>query len=81
MTASPAYAPPCQQEQQTEALKGTGCIIVDDVVDARVSGKINLDDRPKLGRWMKDPLWHECAEPCTSEEGPSLLPPLEPCAQ
>lgn len=48
-----------QQEQQTEALKGTGCIVVDDVVDATVSGKINLDDRPKLGRWMKDPLWHE----------------------
>ncbi|MFJ7492194.1 recombinase family protein [Streptomyces sp. NPDC097727] len=34
-------------------------LVAGEVEDATVSGAVNLDDRPKLGRWMKEPLWHE----------------------
>ncbi|MFJ3706866.1 recombinase family protein [Streptomyces sp. NPDC090053] len=33
--------------------------VAGEVEDSTVSGAVNLDERPKLGRWMKDPLWYE----------------------
>ncbi|MGW2484987.1 recombinase family protein [Streptomyces sp. NPDC001571] len=33
--------------------------LVDMVEDATVSGAINLDDRPSLGKWMRSPLWEQ----------------------
>ncbi|MEU3395027.1 recombinase family protein [Streptomyces albidoflavus] len=41
------------------ALAGTGTVVVANIVDATVSGAINLPDRKSLGRWMKEPLWFE----------------------
>jgi len=42
-----------------DALAGTGTVVVADVVDATISGAVNLDDRPQMGKWMKEPLWFE----------------------
>ncbi|MFF3847109.1 recombinase family protein [Streptomyces sp. NPDC002328] len=48
-----------QRTEIDDALAGTGTVTVADVVDTTVSGAVNLDDRPKLGQWMGEPLWHE----------------------
>ncbi|MEV2251341.1 recombinase family protein [Streptomyces sp. NPDC050147] len=33
--------------------------VAGEVEDSTVSGAVNLGDRPKLGRWMKEPHWHD----------------------
>ncbi|MFJ2263139.1 recombinase family protein [Streptomyces sp. NPDC087844] len=48
-----------QNQDQDAALAGTGCPVVGDVVDATVSGSVNLADRKSLGKWMREPLWNE----------------------
>ncbi|MFE0138609.1 recombinase family protein [Streptomyces sp. NPDC059037] len=48
-----------QNDDQDAALAGTGCPVVGDVVDATVSGSVNLADRKSLGKWMREPLWNE----------------------
>lgn len=48
-----------QNQDQDAVLAGTGCPVVDDVVDSTVSGSVNLADRKSLGKWMREPLWNE----------------------
>lgn len=48
-----------QGEELDRAAEEGRYTVAGEVEDVCVSGAVNLDDRPKLGRWMKDPLWHE----------------------
>ncbi|MFF0227066.1 recombinase family protein [Streptomyces sp. NPDC004629] len=48
-----------QGEELDRAAEEGRCTVAGEVEDVCVSGVVNLDDRPKLGRWMNDPLWHE----------------------
>ncbi|MEU6376866.1 recombinase family protein [Streptomyces sp. NPDC046909] len=48
-----------QGEELDRAANEGRLTVAGEVEDVCVSGAVNLDDRPKLGRWMKDPLWHE----------------------
>ncbi|MFJ4519501.1 recombinase family protein [Streptomyces sp. NPDC088810] len=48
-----------QGEELDRATEEARFTVAGEVEDVCVSGAVNLDDRPKLGRWMKDPLWHE----------------------
>ncbi|MGW9283771.1 recombinase family protein [Streptomyces diastaticus] len=55
---SSALAPP-QGEELDAATEAGRYAVAGEVEDSTVSGAVNLDERPKLGRWMKDPLWYE----------------------
>ncbi|MFD3697124.1 recombinase family protein [Streptomyces sp. NPDC058646] len=33
--------------------------VVGDVEDSFVSGAVSPEERPSLGRWMREPLWYE----------------------
>ena len=48
-----------QEEALTLAIRRDGCIEVARVVDATVSGAVNLDQRPSLRKWLAEPLVHE----------------------
>ncbi|MFD7170310.1 recombinase family protein [Streptomyces sp. NPDC059929] len=48
-----------QGEELDAAAEAGRYLVAGEVEDSTVSGAVNLDERPKLGRWMKDPLWHE----------------------
>lgn len=48
-----------QGEELDAATEDGRYAVAGEVEDSTVSGAVNLDDRPKLGRWMKDPHWHD----------------------
>ncbi|MFD7536437.1 recombinase family protein [Streptomyces sp. NPDC059819] len=48
-----------QGEELDAATEAGRYAVAGEVEDSTVSGAVNLDERPKLGRWMKDPLWYE----------------------
>lgn len=48
-----------QDEALTLALRGADCTEVARVVDATVSGAVNLDQRPSLRKWLVEPLVQE----------------------
>ncbi|MFD5187317.1 recombinase family protein [Streptomyces sp. NPDC058357] len=48
-----------QGEELDAATEAGRYLVAGEVEDSTVSGAVNLDERPRLGRWMKDPLWHE----------------------
>ncbi|MFD5554385.1 recombinase family protein [Streptomyces sp. NPDC127068] len=48
-----------QDERLTRAIGEGGHVAVGMVEDATVSGAINLDERPKLGQWMRSPRWEQ----------------------
>ncbi|MFZ3548590.1 recombinase family protein [Streptomyces sp. 4.24] len=49
--------------RQGEALDGAAAEgrfdVVGDAEDSFISGAVHPDERPGLGRWMREPLWHE----------------------
>ncbi len=48
-----------QGEELDAATEEHRLIVAGEVEDSTVSGAVNLDDRPSLGRWMKVPHWHD----------------------
>ncbi|WP_217144015.1 recombinase family protein [Streptomyces sp. AC627_RSS907] len=48
-----------QGEELDAATEEHRLIVAGEVEDSTVSGAVNLDDRPSLGRWMKAPHWHD----------------------
>ncbi|WP_158071221.1 recombinase family protein [Streptomyces sp. CB00455] len=49
--------------RQAEALDGAAAAgrfdVVGDIEDSFISGAVRPEERPGLGRWMREPLWHE----------------------
>lgn len=48
-----------QAEAQDAAVAAGRYDVVGDVEDSFISGAISPEDRPSLGRWMREPLWYE----------------------